>query len=299
MMNAFDLKNYLKEKREITDNSLTRYITNTTWGENQRITQAMTYSLMAGGKRLRPILCMAACEAVGGDAAQALPAAGSLEMIHTYSLVHDDLPAMDNDDLRRGRPTCHKAFDEATAILAGDALLNAAFQILAEEASALSAETRLRLMAIISRASGAMGMIEGQMQDIQGEGNSLELEALQTLHRLKTGALICASVEAGAVVGGASQEQIDALSTYAQCIGLAFQVVDDILNVEGDPVIMGKGVGTDEALNKATYPSLMGLEPSKAYARKLIDDAITALHGFGDEAQPLVALAQYILTRKR
>ena len=298
-MNAFDLKNYLKEKREITDNSLTRYITNTTWGENQRITQAMTYSLMAGGKRLRPILCMAACEAVGGDAAQALPAAGSLEMIHTYSLVHDDLPAMDNDDLRRGRPTCHKAFDEATAILAGDALLNAAFQILAEEASALSAETRLRLMAIISRASGAMGMIEGQMQDIQGEGNSLELEALQTLHRLKTGALICASVEAGAVVGGASQEQIDALSTYAQCIGLAFQVVDDILNVEGDPVIMGKGVGTDEALNKATYPSLMGLEPSKAYARKLIDDAITALHGFGDEAQPLVALAQYILTRKR
>ena len=296
---AFDLSGYLKAKREVVDHSLKHYIEETTLAEGERIAQAMTYSLMAGGKRLRPILCLAACEAVGGDPKRVLPAAGALEMIHTYSLVHDDLPAMDNDDMRRGRHTCHKAFDEATAVLAGDALLTAAFQLIADQNSGLMAEIRLRLVQIMARASGAMGMIEGQMRDIASEGQMLDVEDLKRLHSLKTGALIRASVEMGAVAGHASKEEVECLRDYAENIGLAFQVVDDILNVEGDPLVMGKNVGTDAALEKATYPALMGLQPSKNFARTLIDDAVFALSGFGEKGAPLVALARYILTRKR
>ena len=296
---AFDLKPYLDEKRALVDESLKVYIEQTTPGAGGRISEAMAYSLMAGGKRLRPILCLAACEAVGGNCRLALPAAGALEMIHTYSLVHDDLPAMDNDDMRRGRPTCHKAFDEATAVLAGDALLTSAFHILSKADTRLSPEVQMEVLGVVSRASGAMGMIEGQMRDILAEGHPLTLDALKALHALKTGALIGASVESGAVVGGASQHERHALLTYAEKIGLAFQVVDDILNVEGDPLVMGKGVGTDEALNKATYPALMGLEPSRRYAQTLTDEAISALFPFAEQAAPLEALAKYVLTRKR
>jgi geranylgeranyl diphosphate synthase type II len=219
-------------------------------------------------------------------------------MIHTYSLVHDDLPAMDNDDLRRGHPTCHKAFDEATAVLAGDALLTSAFHLLAMDRTS-PASVVLEVIRIAADASGALGMIEGQMRDIEAEGHTVDLPALKELHGLKTGALICASVETGAVMGGATTRQREALRRYAGRIGLAFQVTDDILNVEGDPALMGKGVGTDAQLNKATYPSLMGLSESKAYATELVEDAVCSLSDFGERAHPLKALALYIVQRQR
>jgi geranylgeranyl diphosphate synthase type II len=253
---------------------------------------------MAGGKRLRPILCMAACEAVGGSPDAVLKTACALEMIHTYSLVHDDLPAMDDDDFRRGRLTCHKAFDEATAVLAGDALLTAAFHLLSLD-RALPADIALDVIRITAEASGAFGMIEGQMRDIESEGKALDLKALKNLHGLKTGALICAAVETGAVLGRATSGQRAALKRYAGKIGLAFQVTDDILNVEGDPDLMGKGVGTDAAHDKATYPSLMGLAESKGYAADLVQDAVGALSEFGINAEPLKALALYVIQRQR
>lgn len=297
-MNAFNLKGYLEEQRLIVERSLKEHLGASTPPVQGRVGMAMEYSLMAGGKRLRPILCMAACESVGGNSEVALKAASALEMIHTYSLIHDDLPAMDNDDLRRGRPTCHKAFDEATAVLAGDALLTSAFHLLAMDRG-LPGGIALEVIRITAEASGAFGMIEGQMRDIEAEGTPLDLEALKTLHGLKTGALICASVEAGAVMGGATTEERSALKRYADKIGLAFQVTDDILNVEGDPQRMGKGVGTDAQLNKATYPSLMGLADSKAYATALVKEAVFALSEFEKRAEPLKALAQYIVQRQR
>ena len=218
-------------------------------------------------------------------------------MIHTYSLIHDDLPAMDNDDLRRGRPTCHKAFDEATAVLAGDALLTAAFYLLAMDHTS-SPSVALEVIRLTATASGALGMVEGQMRDIEAEGRTLDIDALKTLHGLKTGALICASVEVGAVLGGATTVERQALKRYADKLGLAFQVADDILNVEGDPLLMGKGVGTDAKLNKATYPSLLGLRESKAYAATLVDEAIAALAEFKERTKPLEALAYYSVQRR-
>jgi geranylgeranyl diphosphate synthase type II len=263
--------------------------------------EAMRYSLMAGGKRLRPVLCIAGAEAVGGRADVALPAASALEMIHTYSLIHDDLPAMDDDNLRRGKPTCHVRFGEATAILAGDALLTLAFQLLSD--TRLIDESRavlwLDVIQRISRAAGCQGMVEGQVRDIAAENHHLSRSALEQLHALKTGALIEASVCCGAVLGGGDAEQIDRLETYAACIGLAFQVKDDILNVEGDPDLLGKGVGTDEARQKSTYPSLMGLDESKTLARELINKALRALEPFDQRSDPLRAIADYIIERKR
>lgn len=297
-MNAFNLKGYLKEQRLIVERSLKEHLGASTPSVQRRVGKAMEYSLMAGGKRLRPILCLTACKAVGGDSGTALKAASALEMIHTYSLIHDDLPAMDNDDLRRGRPTCHKAFDEATAILAGDALLTSAFHLLAMDRG-LPGGIALEVIRITAEASGAFGMIEGQMRDIEAEGTPLDLEALKELHGLKTGALIRASVEAGSVIGEATTGERDALKRYADKIGLAFQVTDDILNVEGDPALMGKGVGTDAQLNKATYPSLMGLADSKAYATELVEEAVFALSELEMRAEPLKALAQYIVQRQR
>ncbi|BCS95776.1 farnesyl-diphosphate synthase [Desulfoluna limicola] len=297
-MSAFNLKGYLEERRLIVERSLKEHLGASTPPVQGRVGKAMEYSLMAGGKRLRPVLCMAACESVGGDSGTALKTASALEMIHTYSLIHDDLPAMDNDDLRRGRPTCHKAFDEATAILAGDALVTSAFHLLAMDRT-LPGEVALEVIRIIAEASGAFGMIEGQMRDIEAEGTPLDLEALKELHGLKTGALIRASVEAGAVMGGATSGERDALKRYADKIGLAFQVTDDILNVEGDPQLMGKGVGTDAQLNKATYPALMGLADSKAYATSLVEEAVFALSEFETRAEPLKALALYIVQRQR
>ena len=295
----FDLKPYLENQRRDIDHALETLMDRIS-GPG-RLRDAMHHSVMAGGKRLRPVLCVAAAQAVGGGAADVMEAACALEMIHTYSLIHDDLPAMDDDDLRRGRATCHVAFDEATAILAGDGLLTMAFEVLmtAGWQHPRNAASWLQAGRVIARASGCRGMVEGQMRDMAAEERHLQLDELRQMHALKTGALITAAVQSGAVLGGGNTAQVDTLVRYARRIGLAFQVTDDILNVEGDPNLMGKAVGTDEARQKSTYPSLMGLDQSKAYARHLVDQALESLTFFGPAAAPLSAIARYILERKR
>jgi geranylgeranyl diphosphate synthase type II len=293
----FDLKNYLEDKRRQVNRWLTDY-SNQRLDNSRKLCQAMSYSLMAGGKRLRPILCLAAAEAVGQrDDPHVMTCACALEMIHTYSLVHDDLPAMDNDQLRRGQPTCHVRFDEATAILAGDALLTLAFEVLAD--LSVDHPVGAKAMRQIARAAGYYGMIEGQMRDLGAEGKTLGLDDLKQVHEFKTGALIEAAVVSGALLARATSEQIKALSDYAKSIGLAFQVADDILNVEGDPDLMGKAAGTDLNRQKSTYPGLMGLDASKAFARELINKALQAVAHFDTEADPLSALANYVIERKR
>jgi geranylgeranyl diphosphate synthase type II len=295
----FDLNAYFAEKIERINAALESILK--TSGRPDRLLEAMTYSLMAGGKRFRSVMCIAAAEAVGGDLEDVLPAACALEMVHTYSLIHDDLPAMDDDDLRRGQATCHKAFDEATAILAGDALLTLAFQTLSSIAAGCDQQAVkwLCVIQLISHAAGYCGMIQGQMLDITSEGSQLTLNELQSMHHLKTGALIEVSSRCGAELVDANSSQIQLLENYAQYIGLAFQVTDDILNVEGDPAIMGKAVGTDKLRQKSTYPSLLGLEESKTFARKLIDNALQALESFDQKAEPLRAIARYIIDRKK
>jgi len=295
----FDLDAYLSSHRQRINSALEAILE--TSGPTDRILEAMKYSLMAGGKRIRPILCLAAAESAGGDAQNAMGAACALEMIHTYSLIHDDLPAMDNDVLRRGKPTCHIAFDEATAILAGDALLTLAFQTLSsiEFDDTDQAPIRLRVIQLISRAAGYCGLIQGQMVDIASEGSRLTLTELKSMHRLKTGVLIEASLCSGALLSGLNSNQIKMLENYAQNIGLAFQVADDILNVEGDPEVMGKAAGTDKLRKKATYPSLLGLQESKKFAKQLVQNALQALESFDKKAEPLRAIANYIITRKK
>jgi len=297
---SFELKSYLALQRQIVNTALDEHLKSLPLELVMR--EPLAYALSTGGKRVRPILCLAACAAVGGEPEIALPSACALEMIHTYSLIHDDLPALDDDDLRRGKPTCHVQFDEATAILTGDALLNMAFEVLSEtgcKAGPGNASRWLRVVAIISNASGCLGMIEGQARDLSFEGVKLKHEALESMHRLKTGALIRAAVHAGAVLGGASEDQIDRLKRYAENIGLAFQVIDDILNIQGDPSVLGKAVGTDASRQKNTYPALLGLERSRAYADQLIGDALRALDIFDNKADPLRAIAQYIVDRNR
>jgi geranylgeranyl diphosphate synthase, type II len=298
---SFNLSAYLKLQKTIIENRLSQSLQS--FPKNSRITDAVDHSLMSGGKRLRPILCIAAAEAVsahGSAVDSVLPVACALEMIHTYSLIHDDLPAMDNDEQRRGKPTCHVAFDEATAILAGDALLTMAFETLSSTAYKKENPDRwLKVIEIIARSSGVHGMVEGQMQDISSEGNNLSLESLKKMHHLKTGALIEASVCSGAILSGAQEHQLDHLKTYAQNIGLAFQVVDDILNVEGDPDLLGKAVGTDKQKNKNTYPSLLGLSESKDFGKKLVEIALQALDNFDNKSDPLRAIAKYIIERKK
>ena len=295
----FDLNAYLTAHNKRINRALVSLLE--TADKADRILEAMTYSLMAGGKRIRPVLCLAATEAVGGDPEDAMPAACALEMIHTYSLIHDDLPAMDDDAMRRGKPTCHTAFDEATAILAGDALLTLAFQTLSsiELRKVEQAAKWLDVIQLISYAAGYCGMIQGQMLDMASEGKQLTLADLKSMHRLKTGALIEASLSSGAVLGDLNSTRISMLKSYAQNIGLAFQVTDDILNVEGDPEIMGKAVGTDKLRNKATYPSLLGLKESKDFAGQLVENALQALESFDQKAEPLRAIAKYILERKK
>ena len=295
----FNLDSYLTSQKKRIDRALESLLK--TAGKPDRILEAMTYSLMAGGKRIRPVLCMAAAEAVGGNSEDAIPAACALEMIHTYSLIHDDLPAMDDDALRRGKPTCHVAFDEATAVLAGDALLTLAFQTLSSIglSNAEQATKWMQVMHLISYAAGYCGMIQGQMLDITSEGRQLTLDELKSVHRLKTGALIEASLSSGAVLGGANSNRISLLESYAQNIGLAFQVTDDILNVEGDPQVMGKAVGTDKLRHKNTYPSLLGLKKSKDFAGKLVENALQALESFDEKAAPLRAIATYVIERKK
>jgi len=295
----FDLELYLDSKRKQINTRLHEILQSAS--NSSRLVKAMHYSLMAGGKRLRPILCLAAAEVVGGQADDALRAACALEMIHTYSLIHDDLPAMDNDDLRRGKPTCHIAFDEVTALLAGDALLTLAFQMLSavEITNDSQGSKRLRVLHQIARVAGYRGMIEGQMRDIASEDSEISIKELGELHALKTGALIEASVYSGAILGGGSAEQIGQLEIYAKNIGLAFQVKDDILNVEGDPALLGKAVGTDKIRKKNTYPSLIGLEESKSFAEELVVQALQAVESFDSRADPLRAIANYIVQRNR
>jgi geranylgeranyl diphosphate synthase type II len=295
----FDLKKYIQKKSRVVNDTLVLLLQNAQQGET--INQAMQYSLMAGGKRIRPVLCLAAAEAVDGNPKDALMAACAMEMIHTYSLIHDDLPAMDDDELRRGKPTCHVAFDEATAILAGDALLTMAFEILASVPveNGDQAAKWLQIIRIIAIAAGSQGMIQGQMLDIAAEGRRLNTKDLESMHFLKTGALIETSLQCGALLADADKAQLGFLKTYARSIGLAFQVADDILNVEGNPEVMGKAVGTDRLNKKSTYPSLLGLDASKEFARKLIRQALQALETFDNKAEPLRAMAIYIIERKR
>ncbi len=295
---SFDLKSYLALRKKWIDQTLAEIVKQTS--KPRRITRAMAYSLMAGGKRIRPILCLAAAEAVGGKAEDALPAACAVEMIHTYSLIHDDLPAMDDDALRRGQPTCHKAFNEATAILAGDGLLTLAFQTLSanDTIKNQAPATWLEVVQAYAFAAGYEGMIEGQMLDTAFEGTQIALKALEEMHALKTGALFNASVYAGAVIGGGTKTQVEKLKVYAGCIGLAFQVSDDILNIEGNPALMGKATGSDAERQKCTYPALMGLEQSKELANQLINSALQALEIFDNRSDSLRAIARYIIERK-
>ncbi len=307
----FKLDLYLKNKRDFINKVLLSILSD--FEKERELIAAMEYSLMANGKRLRPILCIASAECVKGldkklDDSVILPAC-AIEMIHTYSLIHDDLPAMDDDDLRRGMPTSHKMFSEATAILAGDALLTHAFNILSNPSSfkskTLSDNILLNIIRVISEAAGTNGMIEGQMLDMQAqlgideEIASDRLDYLKQMHSLKTGKIIAASVEVGAIAAGADQDQLNKLVSYAENIGMAFQIVDDILDVEGDSSVMGKPVGSDELNKKLTFPLIIGLEKSKKYAEQLIAKSLEALESFGDKALPLKKIASYIIERKR
>jgi geranylgeranyl diphosphate synthase type II len=300
-MNSFDLSSYLFSKQKQVNRTIDEIIDQTT--NSSVVVTAMRHSLLAEGKRIRPVLCIAASQAVGGRTEDVLMAACALEMIHTYSLIHDDLPAMDNDDLRRGKPTCHIAFDEATAILTGDALLTLAFEILStidlNQIKVNNAVKWLRVINIIAKAAGYKGMIEGQIKDIAAEGNRIGLKELENMHALKTGALIEASISTGAILGNGSVEQIQQLNIYAKNIGLAFQVIDDILNVLGDPAVMGKDVGTDQVREKSTYPSILGIEKSKEFAKNLVNNALQALDYFDNKSDPLRAIAHYIIDRKK
>jgi geranylgeranyl diphosphate synthase type II len=295
----FKLRSYIQDKKQHVNLALEKILQDS--HNSEPIVKAMKYTLMGGGKRIRPVLCLAAAEAVGGKQQEALAAACALEMIHTYSLIHDDLPAMDNDDLRRGRPTCHIAFDEATAVLAGDALLTLAFQVLSsvQFTDGDQAARWLEIIHIISIAAGYQGMIQGQMLDMAAEGSKLSVDELKSMHSLKTGALIGASLQCGALLAGADSHQLESLKIYAQNIGLAFQVADDILNVEGSPEAMGKAVGTDELREKSTYPAILGLESSKQFAKSLLAKALHALEAFDKRADPLRAIAAYVIERKR
>jgi len=293
-----DLKEYLKQRCQLVDQALERVLPAATELPAQ-LHGSMRYSMFAGGKRVRPVLMLAACETAGGTPEQAMAAACAMEMIHTYSLIHDDLPAMDDDDFRRGNPTNHKVYGEATAILAGDALLTEAFILLSTDPGAGNPAARLKVIQEIAHAAGSRGMVGGQVVDMESEGKGeIDLATLSYIHTHKTGALIRASVRAGAILGGASEDGLAALTRYGDAIGLAFQIADDILDVEGTTEELGKDAGSDQARGKATYPALMGLLASKARAQELVEMALEALSGFDERAEPLRAIASYVVKRK-
>lgn len=293
---SFDLKNYLQTRRELVDEALELSLASAKhWPES--LNESVRYSIFAGGKRLRPILALATAEALGAKPQGVLPVAAALEMIHTYSLIHDDLPAMDDDDLRRGRPTNHKVYGEALAILAGDALLTRAFEVMAQAAKNGQAKTYLQVIARIAKASGSQGMVGGQVQDLASEKKQITLEDLEHLHRHKTGTLIRVAVEAGALIADASESQLTSLKAFGNCIGLAFQIADDVLDIVGGEEI-GKDVGSDLEKEKATYPALLGLEQSQAKADALTQEALSHLESFGEAATPLRAIARYVVYRK-
>jgi len=294
-MGEFDLKAYLSRQKQLVERALEK-IFPVASGLQKRVIEAARYSLFAGGKRLRPILCLASAEVVGGEIEPVLPAACALEMIHTYSLIHDDLPAMDNDDFRRGVPTNHKVFGEAIAILAGDALLTEAFEYFA--LSGVSPNKVTEVIRIAVKAAGYRGMIGGQVIDLECENRKVDLATVEYMHIHKTGALLSASLEIGAILGGGGQDQTSALKNYGHHIGLAFQITDDLLDVEGDPALMGKTPGSDAAKNKMTYPALLGIAQSRDAAKEHVENALEALAGFDVRAEPLRAIARYLLVRR-
>jgi geranylgeranyl diphosphate synthase type II len=307
------LGEYLDRARDRVDEALDSYLPEVDPDRAAacpaRLAMAMRYSVLGGGKRLRPILCLMAAEACGGAREAALPAACALEMIHTYSLIHDDLPAMDDDDLRRGRSTCHRAFDEATAILAGDGLLTLAFEVVAREVRPGTAA--VRCVQILAESAGPKGMVAGQMADLQAEGRTEKegehaaveppetLAALEAIHRRKTGALLRAPLRMGAVIAGAPDSYIEALDRYGKAVGLAFQIVDDLLDVQGDETKLGKRVGKDSELGKWTYPRFLGVDGSRRRARQLADEAVAAIEPLGPGADQLRSLALALLERDR
>ena len=265
---------------------------------DETLEKAMEYSLMAGGKRMRPVLLMAAADAVGKDGAAFLTTGCAIEMIHTYSLIHDDLPAMDNDDYRRGKPTNHKVFGDGIAVLAGDALLTLAFEVMLRQEGA-APETLVTVVSEMSRAAGPYGMVGGQVLDLEGEGRRLDLAALRKIHMGKTGALFCAAIRSGAILAGAKEEELAALTLYAERFGLAFQITDDILDVTGDEAAIGKPVGSDVRNEKATYVTLTSLEEAKKLAEDAVNEAVAALDIFGERAAFLRDLALFLLGRKK
>lgn len=289
------MKTYLVERQKQVDRALDRFLPR----ENVKpatIHKAMRYSLFAGGKRLRPILCLAAAEACGGDAERALPCACAIECIHTYSLIHDDLPSMDNDDFRRGRPTCHKVFGDGIAVLAGDALLTVAFEIAATARLTRRYDLR-QIIAEIAVAAGSRRLIAGQVADLEAEGQRITRTGLRFIHENKTAAMLTASVRLGAMSANASAKQLGAISAFGAALGLAFQIIDDILDVTQTSEKLGKSAGKDVAAKKATYPAIIGLERSRIEAMKITGKALNALDAFGPSAEPLREIANYLLVR--
>ena len=295
-----DLKVYLEEKRSVIEEALKGVFAEPK-GPEADIIASMNYSLLSGGKRLRPILCMAGAEAVGGEGRDVLPVACALELIHTYSLIHDDLPVMDNDDLRRGRPTNHKIFGEAVALLAGDGLLTEAFRLMSgsDATQRVNPNLLLKVIGLVAAAAGYRGMVGGQVVDIQSEGKEVQPSVVAFIHAHKTGALITAAVSSGAILGGGKEAQIEAITRYGENIGLAFQIADDLLDIEGDSEHLGKPVGGDARKKKITYPSVVGLKKAKETQREMVEEAIRALKIFDHKADPLREIAVYIIERKR
>lgn len=295
-----EIKNYLNKQRLVVEAAFDSLIPAAT-GDFKKHIEAMRYSLLGGGKRIRPILCLATAHAVGGDTIHdqdILPVACALECIHTYSLIHDDLPAMDNDTLRRGQATNHVLYGEAGAILAGDGLLTWAFDLLSNpKYGSLDADKKLSISHCIARAAGSFGMVGGQALDIASENTQFPFETLQTIHRNKTGALITASVVSGGIAAGANKDTLQALENYGNQIGLAFQIVDDLLNATATTEQLGKAAGSDAELGKATYPAYFGIEKTRSLAKTAVEDAKNCLADFDDKARPLRLLADYIYTR--
>ncbi len=300
MDQTVEIKRYLKSKRQLVEKALQKYMLPASDPFKKHI-EAMRYSLFAGGKRIRPILCLAAAAAVDDNPeieSALLPTACALECIHTYSLIHDDLPTMDNDALRRGKPTNHTLFGEAGALLAGDSLLTWAFDLLSQaEITSLSTEKRIAIINVIAQAAGPLGMVGGQSMDIANENKQFPFETLQTIHKNKTGALITSSIQAGAIGSGGSTNTIEKLVIYGNKIGLSFQIVDDLLNVTATTEQLGKAAGSDSNRGKATYPSFFGIEETRRQALHAVEAAKTALESFDYRADPLRALADYIYTR--
>ena len=294
---SFDLKGYLESRTVAVNEALDRFLPAET-ARPATIHKAMRYSLFAGGKRMRPALALAAAEACGGRLEDGLPAACAVECIHTYSLIHDDLPAMDNDDFRRGKPTNHKVYGEGIAILAGDALLTQAFEIIAQ-AKSRSRYTHQTLVLELARAAGSLQLIAGQVADLEGEGKTITAEQLKYIHERKTSALLCCSVRLGGMSANCKPAQLAALTSFGYNVGLAFQIIDDILDITQTSEQLGKTAGKDSKAQKATYPSIVGLEKSRRLAKRLTQQAFAALKIFRGRAQALEALAGFLLVRDR